>query len=512
MDTRPGRTTLGIVGTGNFAVALSKRLTMAGYDVVMGSRRPEARQTSLGLINGCLCGVELTSIRECIHKSDIIFVAIHKEDFGITLKPFDEETQGKILIDVSNREYRYAIHSNAEHLASVLPKASVVKAFNSISAYTMESYGDSAGNQKVFIASNDPGARAKVGDIAKTIGFRVVDMGGLKSALFMEEFVLKVFSHWKVPLFLTFGIFNLWSLYIVYIYFIEATQFSWEQVFLKVLNKPLCMTAITVLALTYLPGQLASICQVYYGTKHRPFPRVLDTWLKSRKQFGLIGFILATFHTIASALMMSPTYYSSWYHKVTITVPANSNLSSHLVLPVSQAWMVWKGEAALLAGLTGFILLAVIAVTSIPSVGESLNWSEWRCVHSKLSLAVLLTTVGHVCIMGAPGWAKAGPLKSFKSITLLSILLPMLVIVLRLIFSCPPLSGYLRKIRRGWERGSGYQVVPSASVYNTNETSKASYTGIPLEASCECDNSARGQLPCVTHKTVTANSQCDCSV
>ncbi|KAH9514758.1 Metalloreductase steap4 [Bulinus truncatus] len=521
IDDREGRTLIGIIGTGNFAIAMARRLTLSGYHVVIGSRRPDARQNNLSTMSDCLCGLELTSISECLRRTSIIFVAIHKEDFRITLEPFVDAARGKILIDVSNRHVRYVARSNAEHLATILKHSTVVKAFNSLSAYVIESLQETGAGHKVFIASNDASARAKVSDIAKNMGFSVVDLGGIRSALFMEEFVLKVFSHWKIPIFLTFGIFNLWTLYIVYIYFIETSEFHWEQVFLKVLNKPLCMTAITVLALTYLPGQIASIVQVYNGTKHKQFPKWLDTWLKSRKQFGLISFILITFHALASTLMMSPTYYSSWFHKVTLTLPANLNLtSSSLELPVNggSGWMIWKGEAACLVGITAFIVLAVIAVTSIPSVGDSLNWSEWRCIHSKLSFAGLVLSVGHVCIMGAPGWAKSEPLKVIKSITFLSILLPMLVIVLRVGFSCPPLRGHLRKIRRGWERSSG-QVSPTdnvetvTTVHKFNAEPVNGYRGIQLESSCSCDSTGQGssKSSCGQPKSVSFNIQCECS-
>ncbi|KAK6962179.1 metalloreductase STEAP4 [Biomphalaria glabrata] len=516
-DNREGRTTLGIIGTGNFAVALAKRLTMSGYDVIMGSRRPEARQNNLTMISDCLCGVELTSIAECFRKASIIFVALHMEDFKITLEPFVDAARGKILIDVSNREHPYAAISNAEHLASVLKHSIVVKGFNSISAYTLESFQESGSSHKVFIASNDSMARNKVADIAKTMGFSVVDLGGIRSARFMEEFVLRVFSHWKIPIIFTFGIFNLWSLYIVYLYFIEASVFQWEQVFLKVLNKPLCMTAITVLAITYLPSQLASIVQVYNGTKHKQFPRFLATWLKSRKQFGLISFFLITIHVIASTVMMSPTYYSSWFRPVTVTVPANVSVSQ--VLPVSPGVMIWKGEAACLVGITAFVILAIVAVTSIPSVGDSLNWSEWRCIHSKLSLAGLILTVGHVCIMGAPNWVNLETLKLFKSITFLSILLPLLVILLRLTFGCPPLSGYLRKIRRGWERNSESQISPLVQeepvtiLHQFDEKMVNGYQGVRLESSCCCDNTAPAPSTssCNQPKSVSFNVQCECS-
>lgn len=247
------RSSLGIIGTGNYAIALGKRLTVSGFDVIMGSRCPEKRHLKQSSYH--FSATKVTSISECLQKCDVIFVAIHVDDFEGTLKKFVVETKNKILIDVSNRNSRYSLQSNAELMASILPYATVVKAFNSISSFAMEDVSSAGASRKVFVASNDPEARSVVADIAKTMGFSVADLGGLKSAFYMEDFVLKVFSQWKVPVLLTFGIFNLCMLYVVYIYYIEAAEFEWEQIFLKVLNKPLCMTAVTTLALTYLAGK-----------------------------------------------------------------------------------------------------------------------------------------------------------------------------------------------------------------------------------------------------------------
>ena len=38
-DSDVGKPTIGVIGTGNFAVALTKCLLMVGYDVIIGSRR-----------------------------------------------------------------------------------------------------------------------------------------------------------------------------------------------------------------------------------------------------------------------------------------------------------------------------------------------------------------------------------------------------------------------------------------------------------------------------------------
>ena len=250
---------IGVVGTGNFAVAFTKCLVMAGYDVTMGSRKPAARKFTLPLSHDCLCGVELTNISECFLNSDVIFIAIHMEDFRATLGGYTVSSRGKVVVDVSNREYRDASHSNAEYLASILPDSVVVKAFNSIPAHAFDEIaGVGRAQLKVFVASDDQNGRCLVSEIAKSLGFLVVDLGQLKSARYMEEQVLKTFTLWRIPLFLTLGIFILWSLFVLYLYYMEKSVFSWEQIFLKVLNKPLCMTAITLLTLTYLPGKYIS--------------------------------------------------------------------------------------------------------------------------------------------------------------------------------------------------------------------------------------------------------------
>jgi predicted dinucleotide-binding enzyme len=221
------RKCVGILGTGDYARAISKRLIFSGYDVIMGSRSPAARQ--LSAFDECLCGVTLTSIDACVQRCDVIVVAIHVENFQVTLTPRAGLFAGKVVVDVSNRTNRYAAQSNAEFLQSLLPEARVVKAFNTVSAYAMEDQ-TVAGSLRVFVGCDDSGARERVLTIARDLGFSPCDMGSLKSARSMEAFVLKVFPGWKVPLFFTFGIFNLWTLYCVYIYFIEKTEYRWDQV------------------------------------------------------------------------------------------------------------------------------------------------------------------------------------------------------------------------------------------------------------------------------------------
>lgn len=222
-----GQKVLGIIGTGDYARALAKRLIFSGYNVIIGSRWPERRQ--LSMYDDCLCGVQMTSIEDCISRCDIIVAAIHMENFQKTLAPHADILAGKVVIDVSNRTNRYSAISNAEFLQSLIPCAIVVKAFNTVSAYRMEDQA-SVGNNRVFVCSDNQLARDRVLSLARDLGFAPSDMGALRAARNMEAFVLKVFPGWKVPLFFTFGLFNLWALYCVYIYYIETSTYRWDQV------------------------------------------------------------------------------------------------------------------------------------------------------------------------------------------------------------------------------------------------------------------------------------------
>lgn len=436
---------VGILGTGDFARALAKRLYYSGYDVVIGSRRPEER--SLSAIDECFCNVSVVSTEACIRSVSILFLAIHMENFKPLLENHTEELADKIVIDVSNRDKPNKTGSNAEYLQNLIPKASVVKAFNVISAYVMENDYNTSSRQ-VFIASNDDQARGTVSSIARNMNFTPVDFGGLAGARRIEKHPLLLFPEWRGPLGFSLAVFNIWILFLIYIYYIEKTVYEWEQIFVKVLNKAICMTGITILAVTYLASSFAASFQLYYGTKHIRFSKWLDVWLKHRKQLGLVAFILIAMHVIMSVLIMSPTYLRSWYHSTKIVIPANRSEAYEIN---NINWMNWKGEAACMTGIFAFIILCFVWVTTFPSVTDTLNWREWRFVHSKLGHLALFLAIVHVLVMGIPGWAK-GPKMIHKSITFLSSIVPWITILLKLFFCLPCVDKHVTKIRKGWER------------------------------------------------------------
>jgi predicted dinucleotide-binding enzyme/DMSO/TMAO reductase YedYZ heme-binding membrane subunit len=486
---------VGIIGTGSYAQALAKRCFYAGYDVIIGSRRPHERD--LTEMDECLCDVTLTSVAECIKRTSIIFVAVHVENYKDCLSWHVDMLQDKILVDLSNRKLPSKTDSNAEYLQKLAPKSTVVKAFNVISTYSMDNE-NTGGSKQVFIASDDVTARVKISNIASDIGFRPVDLGCLKSARRIEGFPLRLFPDWKSPVLFTIGVFNIWLLYIIYIYFVKTTAYRWDQLFVKVVNKPLCMTSITVLACTFLPSSVAGIFQFYHGTKHIRFPKWLDKWLRTRKQLGVIGFLLLCVHVIMSLLIMSPTYFRTWYQTTVLEIP--HNLTEPLILPM-KTWMIWKGEAACFSGIVAFMIICIMAISTIPSVSDNLNWREWRFVQSKLGHVALFFAIGHVLIMGAPGWATGGAVKTVQSITFLSVLLPIFTILLKCVLCLPCIDKYITKIRHGWERRAGSKCRGRCATV-PNKTSSVGYVAVQDKDCCRCTEE-------LTMITVAEDSNCN---
>lgn len=135
---------VGILGSGDFARSLAARLVSSGFSVVVGSRNPKR---TAGLFPSA---AQVTFQADAVESPDVIFVAMFREHYS-SLCGLSDQLAGKILVDVSNpteQEHLRHHESNAEYLASLFPTCTVVKAFNVISAWTLQS-GPRDGNRQV---------------------------------------------------------------------------------------------------------------------------------------------------------------------------------------------------------------------------------------------------------------------------------------------------------------------------------------------------------------------------
>ncbi len=132
--------TVCIFGTGDFGRSLGLRLLQSGYNVVYGSRDPK---NSLLLPKGSKVMTHATAACD----AHVVFVAVQREHYGF-LCSLASDLEGKVLVDVSNNLKRGLYpESNAEYLNKLVPGATVVKAFNTISAWALQSGGLDANRQ-----------------------------------------------------------------------------------------------------------------------------------------------------------------------------------------------------------------------------------------------------------------------------------------------------------------------------------------------------------------------------
>jgi hypothetical protein len=165
---------IGILGSGNVGKALTRGVTRAGHEVQLVHRDPAA-------------------MREAVQWADAVILAIPFTAVEAVVNRIGSGFDGKVLIDVTNTltpDHKFAelSHSSgAERLQAMIPKARVVKAFNTVFAVHMDTGQLDGKPLTTLIASDDAKAKQDVIAIAKAIGFDAVDAGPLANARMIES-------------------------------------------------------------------------------------------------------------------------------------------------------------------------------------------------------------------------------------------------------------------------------------------------------------------------------------
>jgi predicted dinucleotide-binding enzyme len=164
---------IGIIGKGNVGTAIAKGLS-GKHEVKFGHRDPKE------------------PVADAARWGEIIIFAVPHGAVVDLAKAAGSAADGKVVIDVTNMltpNMELAVGfttSGAEELQKKLPKARVVKAFNTVFAQN-QSKGK-IGNERLtlFLAGDDAEAKQTVMRLGKDIGFDPVDCGALKAARYLE--------------------------------------------------------------------------------------------------------------------------------------------------------------------------------------------------------------------------------------------------------------------------------------------------------------------------------------
>merc|ERR1711992_287782 len=409
-----GNRSIAIIGSGDFGRALALRMVQSGLTVNIGSRNPQRNRELVAKT-----GAKLLSTEEALatSTSNIVILAVPKDFYE--RQPL-KALEGKVVVDVSNRSSIYAKDptSQAEYLQSILPRSAVVKAFNVLSAYALES-GGLQGSKEVFYAGDVHSAKEEVSGLIRMLGFTPIDRGALRNAREIEDIPVQRFPLWKAPLIVSLVFF-------IILFLLGFTKFQicwtltwdgywhwgrWETIPITTINSTLAAHSITLLALCYLPGCIAAWIQMIRGTKYSRFPNWLDKWLKMRKQLGLLMLFSASVHMCMSMAVMSPTQYELAYgDPVEIVADVNKkyNWTASELVPDQKVKiygsekMHWRGECFLAAGVFSYALAVLLGITSLPSVTNVLTWKEFAFVQSKLGWMCMIFACAHDMFYGWP--------------------------------------------------------------------------------------------------------------
>uniref|UniRef100_A0A2D4L8K7 Metalloreductase STEAP4 n=1 Tax=Micrurus paraensis TaxID=1970185 RepID=A0A2D4L8K7_9SAUR len=450
-----------IFGTGDFGRSLGYKLMQCGYSIVYGSRSTQ----NSGLIPQ---GATILSHVEAAETSDVIIVAVHRTHYSF-LGSLRETLNGKVLVDVSNnlKINQYA-ESNAEYLAQLLPDSKVVKAFNTVSAWALQSGGLDASRQ-VFICGDDRKAKEKVIEIVRSLGLTPLDKGSLLASKEIENYPLQLFPMWRFPIYLSFALSTFIFLYsvvrdVIYNHVDKSKDYSFFIV-VTIANRICPVVALVLLALVYLPGIFAAILQLYRGTKYSRFPNWLDKWMLCRKQLGLVALAYAFLHVIYT-LIIPIRYYVRWRQNSYVLEQALKNKTDPF-----WTGTAWHSDSYLALGILGFFLFVLLGITSLPSVSNSVNWREFRFVQSYLGYLTLVLCTAHTLGYGGKRFLYSRSYPWFlPPVYLFSLIIPCIVLFIKFFLVFPCIDRPLTEIRQGWER-KPKNMSHSNSNQNTKEIS-----------------------------------------
>jgi 8-hydroxy-5-deazaflavin:NADPH oxidoreductase len=184
---------IGILGSGDVARALAAGFLKRGDDVMLGTRDASKLAQWKAAAGG---RASVGSFAKTADFGEIVVLATHGMSTLEVLEAADESSfHGKVVIDatnpieVDNGKPRLAIgldDSLGERIQRAIPRARVVKAFNTVGSSSMVDPQFAGGPPTMFVAGNDDAAKRDVADVLKAFGWDAADLGGIETARYLE--------------------------------------------------------------------------------------------------------------------------------------------------------------------------------------------------------------------------------------------------------------------------------------------------------------------------------------
>lgn len=183
---------IAVIGTGSAGRALAIGFRSIGHDVVVGTRDPEETRRREEWRDLTL---DLATYAEAATDVDLV---VNATGGGVSLEALAQvDLDGKVLLDVANPLDFSAgfpptlsvkdTDSLAEQIQRAHPECVVVKALNTVNGAVMVDPGRLAEPTTIFLASDDPGGRARVRGLLTELGWTdIVEFPALDAARGLE--------------------------------------------------------------------------------------------------------------------------------------------------------------------------------------------------------------------------------------------------------------------------------------------------------------------------------------
>ena len=181
---------IAVIGAGNVGGGFARAARAAGHDVVLSAAGGEKAQAVAGEIGARAAG----SNAEASDGAEIVLLAVPGTVApSVAAEIAPSLSGGAVIVDATNalnETYSDLVltgTSGAEAVQQSAGGVPVVKAFNTVFASRYAAPTEDGRPLQVLIAGDDADARARVAELARTLGFAPLDAGGLRLARSLEE-------------------------------------------------------------------------------------------------------------------------------------------------------------------------------------------------------------------------------------------------------------------------------------------------------------------------------------
>jgi len=180
---------IAIIGAGNVGGGLARAAVAAGHDVVLSAAQPESARAT----------AEATGARAAdsntaaVEGAQVVVLAVPGSAAPAVAAELAPALQGAVVVDATNplnetySDLAIAGTSGAEAVQQALGGVPVVKALNTVFASRYATPTEDGAPLQVLMAGDDAEAKARVAELATSLGFAPVDGGGLRLARSLEE-------------------------------------------------------------------------------------------------------------------------------------------------------------------------------------------------------------------------------------------------------------------------------------------------------------------------------------